>query len=49
MSDKYKTSIHKALDNYFELLSRASKAEAKKQAIIKNVKKRGTKNDQERH
>ena len=42
----YKTSLNKALDNYFELLSHASKADTKKQAIIKNVKKkRGIKNE----
>ena len=41
----YKISLNKALDNYFELLSHASKAETKKQAIIKNIKKRGTKNE----
>lgn len=43
MNDKYKTSIHKALDNYFTLLSSAAKNERKRQAIIKNVKKRGKK------
>lgn len=49
MSDSYKASLNKALDNYFELLSHASKTEAKKQAIIKNIKKRGTKNDPKRN
>ena len=48
MNDKYKSSIAKALNNYFEMLSNAQKQERKKQAIIKNIK-RGNKNDPKRH
>lgn len=40
---KYKTSLNKALDNYFELLSGAARNDSKKKAIIKNIKKRGEK------
>lgn len=43
MSEKYKASLNKALDNYFTLLSSAAKNERKRQAIIKNAKKRGKK------
>lgn len=39
----YKTSLNKALNNYFDLLLSAAKNERKRQAIIKNVKKRGKK------
>ena len=39
-NSNYKTSLNKALDNYFELLSSASKADRKRQAIVKNVKKK---------
>lgn len=43
MSEKYKTSLNKALDNYFNLLSGAARADRKKKAIITNIKKRGKK------
>lgn len=40
MSEKYKASLNKALDNYFNLLSNAARADSKKKAIIKNIKKK---------
>lgn len=43
MSDSYKANLKKALNNYFNLLSGAQKNERKRQAIIKNAKKRGKK------
>lgn len=43
VDSNYKASLNKALDNYFNLLSSAQKSERKKQAIIKNAKKRGKK------
>ena len=49
MSDSYKSSLSKALDNYFNLLSGATRNDSKKKAIIKNIKKRGKKNDTKRH
>lgn len=49
MSDSYKASLSKALDNYFNLLSGAARADSKKKAIIKNIKKRGKKNDTKRY
>lgn len=49
MSDSYKASLNKALDNYFNLLSGAARSDSKKKAIIKNIKKRGKKNDTKRH
>ena len=43
VDSNYKASLNKALDNYFNLLSGAAKNEHKRQAIIKNIKKRGKK------
>lgn len=43
VDSNYKASLNKALDNYFNLLSSAQKNERKRQAIIKNAKKRGKK------
>lgn len=44
-NSNYKASLNKALDNYFNLLSGAQKNEHKRQAIIKNAKKRGDKHE----
>lgn len=49
VDSNYKASLNKALDNYFNLLSAAARADSKKKAIIKNIKKRGKKNDTKRH
>ena len=40
MADSYKTSLANALNNYFDLLNGAKKRDDKKQAIIRNVKKK---------
>ena len=40
MSESYKESLIKALDNYYNLLSGAARADIKKKAIIKNIKKK---------
>ena len=40
MTDKYKSSLANALDNYFDLLNGAKKRDAKQKAIVKNIKKK---------